>query len=594
MPFVWLLMASAFVLAATLTFGFRALALSTGVIANPAANRWSARPVPLLGGPAIVTATALILPFVPQVPFELWVLLAGALAMSLVGLVDDVRPISPAAKFTAQLVTAAAVTAMGLRFPLTGIALLDILVTMLWIVGLTNAFNLLDNMDGLSAGIAAIAVIIKLSLFVLDGEWAAAGGAAVFAGACLGFLAHNLVPQRVFMGDSGSLFLGFFVAGLSTIGASPDSRATVSVLVIPVAVLLVPIFDTVLVIIARLLTGRRVSQGGRDHSSHRLVMAGMSERSAVFFLYALAAVSGLAAILTRGTSLFLGLAILVTLGLAMLILGVTLSRVSVDAGSEPTRAALLEVLPGMAYVRQLATAAISSVLVLLSYYSAYAFRLGTDEALGAPALTESLPVVFICKMLALAVFRTFRSVWRYTDSRDLIALVAASTVGSALSLLVVLFVFEFTGYSRSIFVLDWLLFTGLLAGSRLSLRALTEILRPVPTAAVRVLVYGAGDAGVALLQELRRNTSLGRSVVGFLDDDPSKRHTRVQGLPVLGGVDELGEMLGPTAVQEVIIATTTLAGDRLARVRETCDDASVAVRQFRIGVRGVGVEADLI
>lgn len=582
----------AFGLSALLTFVCRAIALRTGVIALPSADRWNARPVALLGGPAIVAATALSLGLVDALPASVWLLLAGAIGISLVGLADDLRPIGPAAKLTAQLVLAAAVTGAGLRFPLTGIAVVDILVTMFWIVGLTNAFNLLDNMDGLSTGIAAIVGIVKLVMFAMEGEFVGAAAAGVFSGACLGFLVHNLVPQRIFMGDAGSLFLGFFVAGLSTIGIQPGSRITLSVLIVPVVVMLVPIFDTVLVTAVRVLTGRRISEGGCDHVSHRLVMAGLSERRAVLFLYALAALSGVIATATQGASLSAGLAALSTLGLGMSILGVCLARISIKhygLSSEAGRLGPMQ-LPGAGYLRQVANAGINTTLILVSYYAAYAFRHGTEGVLSDPTFVASLPIVLGTKLLALGLFRTYRSVWRYTDSRDLVALAAASTVGSAAAVLVVVFAYEFEGFSRSLFVADWLLFTSLLAGSRLSLRALSEMLRPLPAAATRVLIYGAGDGGVALSQELRRNSNLGRVAVGFIDDDRLKQHTRIQALPVFGGLETLPGALASARIQEVILASAELSEDRIRQVREVCASARIPVTRFDIRVSMDGLE----
>jgi len=591
---IWLPAVVAFLLSALLTFLCREIALRTGIISVPSADRWNARPVALLGGPAIVAATALSLGLVDGLPAEVWILLAGSLAMALVGLVDDIHPIGPAAKLTAQLVAAAAVTGAGLRFPLTGIALLDVLVTILWIVGLTNAFNLLDNMDGLAAGIAAVIGSVKLVLFLADGDPTGAAAAAVFSAASVGFLVHNLVPQRIFMGDAGSLFLGFFVAGLSAIGAEPASRVTMSVVIVPVVVMLVPIFDTVLVTVVRVLTGRRISQGGRDHVSHRLVTAGLSERGAVFTLYALAALSGALAFATRRAGFYAGIVLLLTLALAMVIVGVGLARIAVykkePDGTSPSRPPAL---PGASYYRHAANATINAALVFVSYYAAYVFRYGTEAPLELPTFVQSIPILFGAKMLALGVFGTYRSVWRYTDSRDLAALVLASTAGSALAVLVLVFAYGFAGYARSVFLLDWFLFTGFMAASRLSLRALSEILRPSPRGGHRVLIYGAGDAGVALLQELRRNPRHGRVVVGFIDDDAMKKRTRIQGLPVFGGLEDLPGAIRASGGQEVIIAISDAPEEQLARIADDCERQHIPVTRFDISVSIAGIDAEL-
>jgi UDP-GlcNAc:undecaprenyl-phosphate GlcNAc-1-phosphate transferase len=244
----------------------------------------------------------------------------------------------------------------------------------------------------------------------------------------------------------------------------------------------------------------------------------------------------------------------------------------------------LRVLPGAPFLRQVANAAINTTLVLVSFYATYAFRYGTDGVFREPSFIASLPIVFGAKMAALGFFRTYRSVWRYTDSRDLAALAAASTVGSVAAVLIVLFVYQFQGFSRSLFVLDWLLFTSLLAASRLSLRALSEMLRPRPAEATRVLIYGAGDAGVSLSQELRRNQALGRTAIGFIDDDLLKQRTRIQGLPVLGGIDQLTTLLSSSNVEEVILAASDLPNERVEHVRATCAAVNVAVNRFGMSV----------
>jgi FlaA1/EpsC-like NDP-sugar epimerase len=324
------------------------------------------------------------------------------------------------------------------------------------------------------------------------------------------------------------------------------------------------------------------------------VTGGLSERGAVLTLYALAAVSGVVAIVTRGAGFYTGLVLVLTLALAMLILGVSLARIAVYKKAPGRRPSGMPVaLPGSSYYRHAANAGINTVLLFVSYYAAYAFRFGSDGALSAPAFVQSLPVVFGAKMLALGLFGTYRSVWRYTDSRDLGLLVLASTAGSVLTVLVVLFTFEFTGYARAVFVLDWVLFTSLLAASRLSLRALSEMLRPGSPGGIRVLIYGAGDAGVSLLQELRRNPKHGRTVVGFLDDDPLKHRTRVQGLRVFSGLEGLWRSIRVSGAQEVIIAISDASDEQVARITSLCGDAGVPVSEFDISVSIAGVSARL-
>ncbi len=165
---------------------------------------------------------------------------------------------------------------------ITGFAPLDGLLSLIWIVGITNAFNLLDNIDGLSAGIATIAGTFFLAALAPGGAMPLTLAVAAFVGASLGFLLYNARPASIFMGDSGSLFLGSFLAGARRCWPRRDSKpASSPVAAIPLFILLVPIFDTAFVSVTRRLAGRSPMRGGRDHLSHRLVALGIDERRAV-------------------------------------------------------------------------------------------------------------------------------------------------------------------------------------------------------------------------------------------------------------------------------------------------------------------------
>ena len=224
------------------------------------------------------------------------------------GLVDDVMALKPSTKLIVQLAMASALVAFDFRLHWIESRLFDSLLTMIWIVGLTNAFNLLDNMDGLCAGTAVV-----VALMMVAGLWSGvtrdvAGAEMTFlsiiAGAAAGFLVYNFPPASIFMGDCGSLMLGFSLAAM-TLGSEGvrGSRADVlTVMAAPVFVLLLPIFDTTLVTVARILSGRSPAIGGRDHSSHRLVAIGLSERGAVFLLWGLAAAGGAIGLVVRNAT----------------------------------------------------------------------------------------------------------------------------------------------------------------------------------------------------------------------------------------------------------------------------------------------------
>jgi UDP-GlcNAc:undecaprenyl-phosphate GlcNAc-1-phosphate transferase len=198
-------------------------------------------------------------------------------------LVDDIKPLPRSVRLAAQLGAAVAAWELGFQVNATTVEPLNLALTVVWIVGITNAFNLLDNMDGLSAGLAGVGAISFGVMGVLGGQPVVAIAMLSLAGASLGFLAHNKHPAKVFMGDAGSLFIGFLLA-LMGIRLQFENLIEVTFLV-PVVVLGLPIFDTTLVVLSRVRHGRPVFLGGRDHVSHRLVRGGLPVKYAVGLLY---------------------------------------------------------------------------------------------------------------------------------------------------------------------------------------------------------------------------------------------------------------------------------------------------------------------
>ena len=320
--------AVSFALALMLTPLVRALARRWGFVAKPKTDRWHKNPTAMMGGVAIwlvVAGTYLVL--VPHTP-QRWVVVGAASFLFLVGLVDDWLHIKPYQKLIGQVIGAAIVVNYGLALPWTRSLPVNMVITIFWLIGITNAINLLDNMDGLATGVAAIASCFLTVNFVSVNQPAEAVMMAVFMAALLGFLVYNSHPASIFMGDSGSMFIGFFLASAALVNVSGGrSRSFVPVLAVPILVLFIPIFDTTFVTILRKLSGRAASQGGRDHTSHRLVALGMSERRAVLMLYGLAAISGLLAVWLRTLRTDVGLALLAFLTIGLTLLGVYLAGV---------------------------------------------------------------------------------------------------------------------------------------------------------------------------------------------------------------------------------------------------------------------------
>ncbi|HEU4872166.1 MAG TPA: MraY family glycosyltransferase, partial [Pyrinomonadaceae bacterium] len=308
-PRTILAVATSFCLALVLTFLVRALARRFRFVAQPKIDRWHKKPTAMLGGTAIwLSVIITVLVFSLHTTYGLQILLASTF-LFLVGLVDDLIHIKPYQKLIGQILGSAYVVYYGLSLPWTGSVLLNMALAIFWLIGITNAINLLDNMDGLASGIAIIAGGFLAVSFMNSGQYTEALIMLVFAGGLLGFLVYNSNPASIFMGDCGSMFVGFFLASSALMHVSGGrSRSFLPVLVVPILVLFIPIFDTTFVTVLRKLSGRAASQGGRDHTSHRLVALGMSERHAVLMLYGFAALSGLLAIVVQRTRLDVSLA----------------------------------------------------------------------------------------------------------------------------------------------------------------------------------------------------------------------------------------------------------------------------------------------
>ncbi len=308
----------------------RALARRWGVIDRPKSDRWHRQPTALLGGIAFAVPIVIVrLTLGPPLARD-WVVWAGSTWLFLVGLVDDLFHIRPYQKLLGQLVGAALVIGQGLSLTETGSIPLDMAITVLWVVGITNALNLLDNMDGLAAGIAAIAAGFFAAHFQWHGQLDAARDFAVVTAALVGFLVFNAHPASIFMGDCGALFLGFFLAAGSLYGFQEERTLSPwRSLIVPILILAVPIFDTTLVSVLRKLSGRAISQGGRDHSSHRLVAWGLSERMAVWLLYGLAVISGGLSILVAQLEVKAGIIICLVDAAVLLGFGFFLARAPV-------------------------------------------------------------------------------------------------------------------------------------------------------------------------------------------------------------------------------------------------------------------------
>ena len=586
-PRTLLALAASFCLALILTPLVRAYARRFKFIAVPKIDRWHKKPTAMLGGTAIWLSVVIAsLAFTIHTTYVKQILMASTF-LFLVGLVDDLIHIKPYQKLIGQILGAAFVVYYGLSLPWTGSKIMNMALAIFWLIGITNAINLLDNMDGLASGIAIIAAGFLSLSFVNTGQYPEALLLGIFAAALLGFLIYNFNPASIFMGDCGSMFVGFFLASSALINVSGGrSRSFLPVLAVPILVLFIPIFDTTFVTVLRKLSGRAASQGGRDHTSHRLVALGMSERHAVLMLWGFAALSGTLAILVQRARLDISLAAIAAFTIVLTLVGVYLAGVKVYDESEAEQALkdkpLYAFLVDVSYKRRIFEVLLDVVLVILAYWSAYAINFASDS----PAwhlFIRTLPVLVFIKMSVFLVMGVYRGLWRYTSMSDLIVFAKAVVLSSVGSLMVLLFLFRFEGYSRKVFVIDAVLMFLFLAGSRLAFRVFRQILPAVTkNDGRRVLIYGAGDGGELLLRELRNNRDLQLAPIGFLDDDPAKAGKVIHGLRVFGGNGDLGSVCAQQHVDEVVISSMKMTEERVQEILRCCAEKQIGVKRMRI------------
>ncbi len=583
--------AIAILLSVLCTYGIRAIAIRNGYVAKPKSDRWHKKPTAMLGGVGIyiatVTAYFLLVPWTT----ESLVVLGGGTFLFLVGLIDDLVTVRPYQKLIGQLIGAGFLVSYGLKIPLTGLDLVDIWITVFWLIGITNAINLLDNMDGLAAGISAIAALSLAINFAAHGMTNELLLASALIGALIGFLIFNFNPASIFMGDCGSMFIGFMLSGtvlLNQVGGR--SRGLVAILAVPVLILFVPIFDTTFVTILRKLWGRKASQGGRDHTSHRLVALGLTERRAVLMLYAFAIIAGVLAIVVGQISAVRSFALIGVFTVGLTILGVYLSKVKVYEAAAEDQAvkenAVFAFLVNVSHKRRIFEVFLDAFLITLAYYSAFALLFPYFEESNNWALfLKSLPLLIVVKLGSFLLVGVYRGLWRYTSLNDLITFLKGVLLGSMLSALGILLLYRFDGFSRTVFILDGILLLLLIVGSRLAFRLIRQVLPIASTAEGRkVLIYGAGDGGEMVLRELNNNPSWNYQAVGFIDDDPLKKDKLIHGLKVYDGNGSLSDLCREKDIAEILISARNVPPEKLQNIRETCRGSHVVLKKAHIKI----------
>ncbi|MBS3759317.1 MAG: hypothetical protein KGY61_11715 [Desulfobacterales bacterium] len=588
-----------------LTPALKLLAQKNNIVAKPKKDRWHKTPKALLGGVSILFATLaawltalLFFADFAAVGKPIWIVVAGSIGIFALGLIDDVLEINPQYKLIGQVVIVSSLVFLGIKVSWFDSQTANILISIFWIVGISNAFNLLDNMDGLSAGIAFIAgvfLFIWLSIIPVEHFLSVPVQLLIagYLGSLVGFLIFNFNPASIFMGDAGSLFIGFMLACLTVIVKPPPggegsaffSHATM--IIIPCLILFIPILDVAFVSFMRKLCARSIFQGGKDHSSHRMVAVGMSERKAVLVLYFFAFISGLIALATYPLEMGVSIVVIALYLIFVLLFWLYLANAEVyvdSPGDNNGRRFGGAIFNESNYLRTFLAVLFDLILITVAYYAAYLLRFEGDIGADFSRFLISLPILFACQVLCFYLFGVYQRLWWGSRLGDIGAYVKGVTAGTIMAVLILLFLYRFQSFSRAVFVIYWGVMLIFVSFSRFFFRMLDEWMSHENKNGRPTLVYGAGVGGQMVAREIETNRELDLSLVGFIDDDPMKKGKRIHGYPVFGNKEKLGEVIRKNNIKEIIVSFRTNGSEKkkeLERLR-MLEGLDISIQQMRL------------
>jgi UDP-GlcNAc:undecaprenyl-phosphate GlcNAc-1-phosphate transferase len=385
---------------------------------------------------------------------------------------------------------------------------------------------------------------------------------------------------------------------LSLLAVQTNGQASniVSLIALPACILLVPILDTTLVTVTRLLRGQAVSQGGKDHASHRLVVLGLSEAQAVLLLCVMATIAGASALIIDWYSYTLSLVLVPVVVISFTLFTAYLAQVEIvsdaDRDIEGSKRKLTVLFSALTYKRRLFEVALDALLIAFAYYLAFALRyeLRLNDFL-MDLFVTSLPLVLTATFGSFFLLGIYRGLWHHTGLEDLVRIGKAVACGTLLSMAALILIYRFAGYSRMVFILyGFLLFLGV-AGSRLSFRLFGLFVPRNQRPTVPVLIYGADDRGEIVVRECRQNSAVQYRPIGFLDDDPWKAGRSVAGLRIFGGADKLPEIIRTESVAGCIVSSPTiLANGHAEQLRSVCQEKGLWIKSLRLDFTEEGCE----
>jgi UDP-GlcNAc:undecaprenyl-phosphate/decaprenyl-phosphate GlcNAc-1-phosphate transferase len=575
----------------------KAASFRFGILANPSWDRPHLTPTALLGGLAVIAGLVVTIGLVgilSGLPHHSIPWLAGfAVTMCVVGLIDDIVDLRPRTKFMLELAAICLVVWSGTRLDFFPYEPLNVALTIFWLATATNAFNLIDGVDGLAAGVGILAA---LSIAVVAGLHQHTGTMLVslaLAGSLAGFMIFNFPPASVFMGDEGALAIGLVLGVLSIQGSRFGDGSLPARVAMPLLALMVPLLDTVTVTVTRLATGNPISKRGLDHSHHRLSRMGLSSSTAAGILIGLQFIAGVCAIALSLVPGYDAVLLLPFMALFFALVALFLMDRSFDVeapGKIEDLPPIARVILSFGYKRRFVELILDVALVAAAYFGAVLLRFDFNlDITQVSQMLAGLPCIVAIGCGAFFVTGVYRGIWRYTGLAEGVRFMVAAMLAGLAVKLASSFLPIYLGRAATLMFV--LLLFNLLVATRWSFHLFQRIGRSLAHSAKRFVIVGADARGAAAVQHLHSTTGGGMELLGVVDDDSFKHGKLFHGYPVLGAVNQLYEIMARTPFDEIVIAQETLSATQLASLESFASSNRIALRRFWLGLTDLSASA---
>jgi UDP-GlcNAc:undecaprenyl-phosphate GlcNAc-1-phosphate transferase len=593
---ITLTLLTAFLVSASLTPVAKAAGLRLGIIAQPSSDRPHATPTVLLGGAAVMAGFIAAIGFVGLrlgLPYNSLPWLASfAVLMFLVGLVDDIVDLRPRLKLILELAAICILGGWGPHLDFLPYQPLNVALTIFWLITATNAFNLIDGVDGLAAGVgivSALSIATVAGLHQHDGTMVAA---LALAGSLGGFMLFNFPPASIFMGDEGALAVGLVLGVLAIQGSHFGEGSLPARLAMPLLALMVPLLDIVTVTVTRLAKGNPISRRGLDHSHHRLTRLGMSSPRAAATLIGLQTIAGICAIALSTVPGFTAVLLIPFMALFFALVALFLMDRSFDGqslGQLEDLPAIARIILSFGYKRRFVELTLDVALVAAAYFGAMMLRFDFNlSPVQVDRMLTGLPWIVLIGCGSFLVAGVYRGIWRYTGLSESVRFVLAAMIaGLAVKLAAAFLPIAISRASAMVFVL--LLFNFLVA-TRWSFHVFHRVGRFLARPARRLVIVGADARGAAAVEHLHSTTGAAE-VLGLVDDDSFKHGKIFHGYPVLGSLDDLTAIMARNPFDEIVIAQEILSDRQLAALEAFTTVHQITLRRFWLVVTDMSAAA---